>query len=154
MIPDEVTDPWFDQWKQRQAEHLASIEEGFGEVPILTAPLFDDEMVGIDALGRFAHAVYGDEKPHEILYSGSPLTFEPTDEGWLLGIALPFVAKGEVDAFHRGDELYVKVGQYTRSILLPAALRRCTIAGAGLQEGRLQVRFAPRPGAARQDMPR
>ncbi|WP_108668150.1 ArsA family ATPase [Euzebya rosea] len=154
MIPDEVTDPWFDQWKQRQAEHLASIEEGFGEVPILTAPLFDDEMVGIDALGRFARAVYGDAKPHEILYSGSPLTFEPTDEGWLLGIALPFVAKGEVDAFHRGDELYVKVGQYTRSILLPAALRRCSIAGAGLHDGRLQVRFAPRPGAARQDMPR
>ena len=36
----------------------------------------------------------------------------------------PSVAKGEVDAFHRGDELYVKVGAYTRSILLPAALRR------------------------------
>ena len=154
LLPDDVTDPWFAKWKTRQAEHLASIREGFGEVPVLTAPLFDDEMVGLPALKRFGHAVYGDAKPHEILYRGSPLTFEPTGEGWLLGVALPFVAKGEVDAFHRGDELYVKVGPYTRSILLPAALRRCDIAGAGLRDGRLEVRFAPRPSSRRADMPR
>ena len=154
LLPDEVTDPWFSKWKARQSEHLDAIREGFGEVPILTAPLFDDEMVGVDALTRFGTAVYGDDKPHEILHQGSPLTFEPTDDGWLLGIALPFVAKGEVDAFHRGDELYVKVGAYTRSILLPAALRRCHIAGAGLADGRLQVRFATRPGVGRHDLPR
>lgn len=147
LIPEDVTDPWFDRWKARQAEHLAHIADSFGEVPLLTAPLFDDEMVGIKALTAFADAVYGTTKPHEVLYAGTPLTFAQTQEGWLLTVALPFVAKGEVEAFHRGDELYVKVGGHTRSILLPAALRRCDVAGAGLVDGRLHVRFAARaPG--------
>ncbi|CAN5360453.1 ArsA family ATPase [soil metagenome] len=154
LIPEHVTDPWFDKWKARQAEHMTFIAESFGDVPLLTAPLFDDEMVGIDMLTEFGAAVYGNDKPHEMLYAGSPLTFEPTDDGWLLSVALPFVAKGEVDAFQRGDELYLKVGTYTRSILLPAALRRCEIAGAGLTDGRLIIRFAPAPGGSRHDRPR
>jgi arsenite/tail-anchored protein-transporting ATPase len=154
IIPDHVTDPWFDKWKARQAEHLETIGDSFGEVPVLTAPLFDDEMVGLEALTAFGAAVYGEVKPHEVLYAGSPLTFTQTDEGWLLTVALPFVAKGEVDAFQRGDELYLKLGSYTRSILLPAALRRCQIAGAALADGRLAVRFAATPTSSRQQRPR
>ena len=157
LIPDDVTDPWFDRWKARQAEHLAHIADSFGDVPLLTAPLFDDEMVGIDRLRRLAAELYADDKPHEVLHVGSPLSFEPLGEGWLLTVALPFVAKGEVDAFNRGDELYIKVGAHTRSILLPAALRRCQLAGASLADGHLAVRFAPRPagrGTSRHDRPR
>lgn len=154
LLPDAITDPWFDRWKARQAEHLAGIAERFGDVPVLTAPLFDDEMVGVDRLTALGDALYGDAKPHEVLHRGSPLTFEPTDEGWLLTVALPFVAKGEVEAFTRADELYVKVGTHTRSILLPAALRRCRITGAGLRDGRLRVTFAPVDRPARADRPR
>jgi arsenite-transporting ATPase len=154
MIPDAVSDPWFDQWKARQAEHMDAIAQSFGEVPILKAPLFDDEMVGVDRLALLGAEVYGDAKPHEILHAGTPLSFEPVDEGWVLTVALPFVAKGDVDAFTRGDELYVKVGSYTRSILLPAALRRCQIDRAGLSEGRLRIEFGPRPDVHRDRMPR
>lgn len=154
LLPEDVTDPWFDRWKRRQADHLEDIRRGFGEVPILTAPLFGDEMVGAASLVALGEAVYGDVKPHETLHEGSPLVFEPTADGWLLSVALPFVAKGDVDAFHRGDELYVKVGAYTRSILLPAALRRCEVAGAGLRHGRLDVRFTVRQGLPRRERPR
>ena len=154
LLPDEVTDPWFDRWKTRQAEQLRHIADSFGDVPLLTAPLFDDEMVGTERLLQLGDALYADaaSKPHEVLYTGSPLTFVPTDRGWELTVALPFVAKGEVEAFHRGDELYVKVGTYTRSILLPAALRRAEISGAGLRDGRLRIVFEPRPSRA--DRPR
>ncbi|HUG83879.1 MAG TPA: ArsA family ATPase [Euzebya sp.] len=154
LIPDDVTDPWFDRWKQRQAEHLAHIRDSFGDIPLLKAPLFDDEMVGIDRLTALAAAVYDDMKPHELLFAGSPLTFQPIEEGWVLTVALPFVSKGEVDAFHRGDELYVKVGGHTRSIMLPAALRRCQIVAAGLVEERLEIRFASQPDTGQPDRPR
>jgi arsenite/tail-anchored protein-transporting ATPase len=157
LLPDAVADPWFDRWKARQAELLDRIGESFGEVPVLTAPLLDDEVVGTDRLRELGDHVYGDAKPHEVLHAGSPLTFEPTEEGWELTVALPFVAKGEVEAFTRTDELYVKVGHHTRSILLPAALRRCDVARAGLVDGRLRVAFAARPqprAAHRADRPR
>ncbi len=154
LIPDDVTDPWFDRWKVRQAAHMDTIAESFGEVPVLTAPLFDDEMVGVERLQLLGEAVYGDARPHAVLHAGSPLTFEPDGDGWILSVALPFVAKGGVDAFTRGDELYVKVGSYTRSILLPAALRRCHIVAAGLTDGRLRLEFAPLPVAETRTRPR
>ncbi|NDZ97922.1 ArsA family ATPase, partial [Streptomyces sp. SID10116] len=36
-------------------------------------------------------------------------------------------------------------GPHRRIVTLPSALRRCTVAGAGLREGELRVRFAPDP---------
>ena len=46
LLPDEVTDPWFDRWRAAQAEHLATIEEGFAPVPVLVSPLAPEEPVG------------------------------------------------------------------------------------------------------------
>src|SRR4051812_9264286 len=39
LLPDEVTDPWFDAWKVAQREHLEVIEQGFSPVPILRVEL-------------------------------------------------------------------------------------------------------------------
>src|SRR5687767_498048 len=59
LLPDEVTDPWFDRWKRLQAAHLADIRSGFGNAPILLVPLFDVEVMGDTALDRLGEAVYG-----------------------------------------------------------------------------------------------
>jgi arsenite-transporting ATPase len=142
LLPDEVTDPWFERWKALQAEHLATVEQGFAGVPLLRAPLFDEEVVGLDALERLGDAVYRDRLPQEVFASTEPLRFDRNDDGYVMALALPFVAKGEVDVFRAGDELHVKVGSHHRSILLPAALARCAVAGAGMVDGELQVRFA------------
>lgn len=141
MIPDEVRDPWFDQWKARQAEHMDHLAESFGDLPVLTAPLLDDEVVGVDRLATLAAQLYAGDKPQGVLSTGSPLIFEPVEDGWLLSLALPFVSKADVEAFNRGDELYVKVGSYTRSLVLPTVLRHSRILRAGLVNGRLDVYF-------------
>jgi arsenite/tail-anchored protein-transporting ATPase len=148
LLPEDVADPWFDRWKARQAEHLADIAASFGDVPILTAPLLPDEVVGVERLRELAAAVYGDRAPEALLHAAEPLEFEADGDGWRLTVALPFVERGEVEAFARADELYVRVGGRTRSILLPAALRRCEVTSAGLRDGRLHVAFAPRPAPA------
>jgi arsenite/tail-anchored protein-transporting ATPase len=142
LLPDDVTDPWFDRWKALQAEHLATVEQGFSGVPLLKAPLFDEEVVGLSALERLADAIYADEPVDAVFRSGEPLRFERSDEGYLMSLALPFVDRGDVDVFRAGDELHIKVGAHHRSILLPAALARCSVAGAGMTDGELQVRFA------------
>lgn len=141
LLPDAVSDPYFARWKALQAAHLQTIREGFSEVPVLTAPLFDDELVGCAALGRMADAVYDDRDVQAVLAHAAPLRFVRDDTGWMLHLALPFVDKREVDLLHRGEELYVKVGTHTRSIMLPAALQRCSVGGARMDGGRLTVRF-------------
>ena len=147
LLPDEVTDPWFERWKALQAEHVATVEEGFAGVPMLRAPLFDEEVVGLDALERLAAAVYDERQVDAIYRSTEPLRFDRTDEGYLLALTLPFVGRDEVDVFRAGDELHIKVGAHHRGILLPAALARCEVAGAGMVRGELQVRFlAPERG--------
>lgn len=146
LLPDAITDPYFTRWKALQAEHLRTIREGFAGVPVLIAPLFDDELVGCGALGRMADAVYDGRDVQAILAHEPPLRFVRDDAGWMLHLALPFVDKHEVDLLRRDDELYLKVGAHTRSIMLPAALQRCSVGGARMDGGRLTVRFtAPAP---------
>ncbi|MPZ74068.1 MAG: AAA family ATPase [Nitriliruptorales bacterium] len=142
LLPDAVTDPWFDRWKALQAEHLATVEQGFAGVPMMRAPLFDEEIVGLDALDRLAQAVYGEDAVDEVLRHIEPPRFERTSDGYLLVLALPFVDRGDVDVFRTADELHVKVGPHHRSILLPAALARCEVVSAGIHGGDLRVRFA------------
>ncbi|HWH31333.1 MAG TPA: TRC40/GET3/ArsA family transport-energizing ATPase [Egibacteraceae bacterium] len=144
LIPATVTDPWFDRWKAIQAEHLAAVRDGFAGVPVLTAPLFDAEPIGAEALGRLAAELYGEQAVEAVLHEGTPLTFEREGEDWLLRLALPFADKADLDLFHRGAELTVKVGSHVRKVALPAALGRSDVAGAALRDGRLEVRFSPR----------
>jgi len=60
-------------------------------------------------------------------------------------IPLPGARRSELDLVRRGDELALGVGCYRRTLTLPSALRRCTVAGAALRDGVLAVRFAPDP---------
>src|SRR5438477_6890744 len=60
IIPPEVEDPYFGKWKDIQAEHLETVKESFQPLPIITAGLFDREMVGLELLAEMGQAVYGD----------------------------------------------------------------------------------------------
>ena len=64
VLPEEITDPYFGKWKDIQAEHLATVRESFEPVPILTARLFDREMVGVSLLREMGAEVYGDLEAH------------------------------------------------------------------------------------------
>src|SRR2546427_12026022 len=61
MIPRDVNDAYCGKWKDIQAEHLETVRESFQPVPIITARLFDREMVGIDLLAEMGAEVYGDQ---------------------------------------------------------------------------------------------
>ncbi|MEV6396373.1 ArsA-related P-loop ATPase [Streptomyces sp. NPDC051907] len=71
---------------------------------------------------------------------------EPVDDGTLVWhIALPGAVKEQLTLVRRGDELLITVGPFRRIVPLPSALRRCTVAGAALEDGELSVRFSPDP---------
>nr|WP_258025437.1 ArsA-related P-loop ATPase [Streptomyces bambusae] len=60
-------------------------------------------------------------------------------------VPLPGAEKRDLDLVRRGDELLLAAGPYRRIVPLPSALRRCTVSGAGLQDGVLRIRFTPDP---------
>jgi arsenite-transporting ATPase len=143
LLPDDVSDPWFARWKALHAEHLATIDEGFAPVPVLRVALQPDEPVGLDALRSFADALYGDDDPTARFGVSDPLRVSQRGAGAVLEIDLPFTDREEIELGRRGDELLVRVGPYRRAMILPDSLRRRSVAGARLQDRRLEVEFAP-----------
>ena len=144
VFPAGGADAWRQQWVDAQAERLADVEASFAPAPVLRAPYQVREPVGPDALAAFADDVYGGT-PAEGLLSppegSAALAVEPDGAGWSLVLHLPLARAGEIDLGRRGDDLVVAVGGHRRVIALPAALRRCRVAGAKVSGGRLRVRF-------------
>ena len=143
VLPDDVSDPYFDRWREIQTEHLADIEEGFAGTDVRRLRLFQEEMVGVDLLRKVASELYGDTDPTERLSEGHALRVEESDDSGdvELVLSVPFTERGDVDLMRHGDEVFVTVGSYRRSLVLPDSLQRRTIRGAKIHEGELRIVF-------------
>ena len=142
VIPDEVTDPYFDAWKQQQSENLGFIKEAFGQMPVLTAPLFDEEIGGFAGLQRLADKLYGDTNPAEVMLTEQIHRIEQDDQGdYNLIVPLPFAEKQDLDLYRSADELTLRVGPYRRNIVLPYALWNLEVANARFEKSQLRIRF-------------
>lgn len=142
LLPDSVTDPYFEQWKTIQTEHLAEISASFAPIPILTLPLYEREMIGVEQLDRLGADLYAERDAAAILHSDDPMTVTKRKAGYVLSLRLPFAGKSDLDLLRKGDDLYVKVGPYKRTIVLPSVLQRLEVAGAAFEGERLEVTFA------------
>ncbi len=153
VLPEEITDPYFGKWKDIQAEHLATVRESFEPVPILTARLFDREMVGVSLLREMGAEVYGDLEATDVLYEDEPIRVRKRGTGYVLSIRLPFVSRDDMDIHRRGEELFVRVGPYKRNLILPQTLKRMVVREANFVGDHLEVLFGrepqPRGGTAR-----
>ena len=141
LLPEAITDPWFAAWRERHAEHLASIEEGFAPLPILRAELAGDEVVGVAALRAFGAALYEGVDPAASLHPGEPMEVVRKGNGYELVLELPFADKDDLELGRRDDELLIRVGSHRRALLLPDSLRRRPVGAAALRDGRLRVTF-------------
>ena len=146
VFPADGADDWRAGWVTAQQARLAEVVEGFAPLPLLRAPYSGTEPVGLPALAAWAQDVYGDADPTAHGAAGeAPLAVERTTDGFALVLSLPFAERGDVALVRRGDEVVVTVGGHRRVLALPSALRRCTLDGAVLRDGRLVVRFTPDP---------
>ena len=149
VLPDDVTDPYFDRWRQIQADHLAGIDRAFREVPRLRLRLFDDEMVGVARLRDLATELYGDSDPIADFHATNPFRVSDSGDDVVMEMDVPFVEKSELEVFRHGNELYLEVGPYRRSFVLPDSLQRREVARARLDDGVLSVTFGPAPAGRR-----
>lgn len=142
IIPENVTDPYFAMWKANQAENLAFIDEAFGGLPVMKAPLFGGEVSGDQRLYTLADALYGDKNPADRMFDGQTHRIEKNDSnGYTVIVPLPFATKDDMDLYRSRDELTLRVGPYRRNIVLPYALWDLEIADAKFIDQNLNVRF-------------
>ena len=144
MLPETVTDPYFDEWRQIQKGHMEDVAEGFADVDIRTLRLFDKEMVGVDRLRIVGDELFGDTDPTARLSEGRPFRVEDDGDDVVLVVGMPFAEHDELDVMRHHHELIVTVGQYRRSIVLPDSLKRRKVLRANLADGELRVTFGTR----------
>lgn len=140
LLPEDVEDPYFAKWKAIQGEHLETIRESFAPVPILTARLYETEMVGTGLLRELGREVYEGVDAGGILHADEPLKVSTRGDMFVLSIRLPF-AEGRFDVSRHNDDLIVTVGSRRRSISLPASLRRREVVGAAFAGPVLEITF-------------
>src|SRR5580693_3778636 len=111
VLPQAVTDSFFQEWLASQGRILEEIEAYFAPVPVKRVPLFGHEVLGRDRLEELADALYGDkEDPSAVVRTEAPYTFVKHNEHYEVQVQLPFAVKGEVGLFKKGDELIVEIG--------------------------------------------
>jgi arsenite-transporting ATPase len=133
VLPTEVTDRYFVEWRASQARILEEIESYFAPVPVRRVPLFTHEMLGRERLEELARSLYdGKEDPAAVTRTEAPYTFSKIDGHYEVRLQLPFAAKGEISLFKKGDELVIEIGTLRRHIGLPTSM-------AGLSPGRAKL---------------
>lgn len=141
LLPDEVSDPYFDRWKELQKEHLATINSAFEPVPVLTARLHEQELLGPDLLDSLGEEIYADLDPSRVLFQDDPMTIVKRGDVYILTLRLSFARKEDLELSTKAEELFVKIGPYRRTIMLPKMLAAREIASAALKEDRLEIVF-------------
>jgi arsenite-transporting ATPase len=147
VLPEGAGSGYFAGWRSIQARYEEEIRTVFSPLPILQVPLLETEVVGLPLLERVATAAFGKGNPAEVLFAGRAEEVRREAGSYVLDLAVPFVARGDVQLSQRGDELTVHVGSYKRKTLLPRTLAGRPVLGARLAEQRLVIRFGERPAA-------
>jgi arsenite-transporting ATPase len=142
VLPEEVADPYFERWRAIQKGHLDVVDDAFAEVPRIRLRLFDDEMVGVDRLRFMSVELYGDKDPIFDFHATHPFRIIDTEGGLTMEMDIPLVEKSDLDVYRNGHELYIQVGPYRRSFILPDALHRREVTRARLDGGTLTVSFS------------
>jgi arsenite-transporting ATPase len=142
VFPDGSGDPWRAGWVAAQAEVLAQVEDSFAGTAVWRSEYRATEPVGLEALADLGRQVYGEGDPLVLPPVREPLRITRTSGGAVLHLWLPHVTRADVDLARDGDDLVVTVGSYRRLLTLPSGLARHRVAGARVDEGELQVRFA------------
>jgi arsenite-transporting ATPase len=124
VLPADGEGRFLAGWRKSQQVYEKQVETSFGSIPILHAPMFEQEVVGQEMLLRLGEAVFADHDPVAVLIENRPQRVEKIGDEYVLSLELPFVSKDQVELIQRLDELFVRVGPYKREITLPRVLAR------------------------------
>ena len=140
VLPTQVTDAFFAEWRHSQGKILEEIDAYFAPVQVKRVPLFTHEVLGRERLNELASTLYGSaDDPAALTRTEAPYTFTKHDGHYEVRLQLPFAAKGEVGLFKKGDELVVEIGTLRRHVGLPTSMAALAPAKAKLENRILTV---------------
>jgi arsenite-transporting ATPase len=141
VFPSDVGD-YFAGWRRVQEEHLELVQSAFAPVPVLSAPYFDQEVIGPSMLDRLAEALFSDRlDAAAVLFESVTQELSVGEDGARVRLVLPFAEKGDISLKKVGLELIVGVDGQRRTILLPPTFAGFEPVSATFEDGALEVQF-------------
>ena len=119
------------------------MEARFAPLPVLRAPLHDDEVVGVAALARHGAELFGRRDPGAVLQTGRACASRATARSSGVELPLPHAEPHGLEVTKRRRRARIATGAQRRSVQLPRPLARASLATARLAAGMLVVRFEP-----------
>jgi arsenite/tail-anchored protein-transporting ATPase len=141
VFPEGVGD-YFAHWRGLQSEQLELVRSAFSPVPVLEAPYFEQEVIGLGMLRRLGETVFADKPdPAAILHTTIIQAIESDGERATLRLTIPFASKEQIGLRQVGLELVVTAGKQRRVIMLPPTLAAYKPISATYEDGTLEVSF-------------
>lgn len=141
LLPVDDLGDYFRKWSEVQNSYYKYIKDQFNPVPVFRVPLFQEEVVGFDALSKLAGECFGRELPDTFFYRGQIQRISAAEEGFLMELTLPFAQKGDISLSQKGEELTIRIGDYKRNIILPRKLLGLEAVGAKMESDLLKIKF-------------
>ncbi|HLW00458.1 MAG TPA: TRC40/GET3/ArsA family transport-energizing ATPase [Ktedonobacterales bacterium] len=128
---------------ESQERYRQQIYDTFKPLPIWEAPHLSQEVLGVEALRKLAHTVFGEDDPTQVFYRGAVQELVKNEQGYILRLPLPHVELNKVVLTKRGDEMVVEVGNFKRELTLPAVLTPMDAKVARFVDKNLEIHFEP-----------
>jgi len=141
LLPPDVTDAYFQSWRENQKRYFEKAEEYFHPVPIFPVNLFKGEILGYERIKDLASEIYGDTNPLDRFFAGEPYELTKNDGAYELKMKLPFASRENVELNKVSDELIIRVGGFKRHLLLPRQVAASPSMKARLEGQNLSIFF-------------
>jgi arsenite-transporting ATPase len=141
ILPEEVSNPFFDQWLTIQKEYISEIEALFTHIPLYKIPWFDTDIHGLSGIDRMVDKVFVGSKTLENIKLVKEEVYYESEGGYGLKLYIPGVDKTEMDIHESATDVIIKIGNFKRNIPKPNALRTYRISKASFHVETLDLAF-------------
>jgi arsenite-transporting ATPase len=148
LLPGEAaSDAFFSDWMEHQEDRLREVESLFVPLPVLTAPLQEDEVTGVESLAHLGEVIFAKVEPDAILCQAPRVRFERDGSDYIAAVPLPGARAESLDVVKVADDLIVTTPARRRTLKLPRRIAPLALHSAKLEDAQLIVRFARGAGA-------
>jgi len=151
LLPREAgSERFFRDWIPLQDERRREAAALFAPLPVLDAPLQEDEVVGLSRLAAHGRRLFDSLEPDAVLCRSPRVRFARDGADYLAVVPLPGAASDALDVTKVDDELVVTTPARRRALKLPRPMVPLHLATARLDAGSLLARFTrASPGEVR-----
>jgi arsenite-transporting ATPase len=141
IIPKEIENNFFDEWKKLQGNYIKEIESVFAPLPIYKIKWYETDVDGIEGLERIVQDSLEDKKIFQVQKVEKPQNFIKTEDGYRLDVYLPFIKGKDFDLYESASDIIVKVDNFKRNIPCPSTLKNYIIGKAKFNNDYLSIYF-------------